>query len=343
MGIENYKKFFEELLISIIVPTLHFVRINKDGLEEFSDDSDPPNRFVFVEDKVYLVSEPLLPLERLRYIDIENGKEYQFIENEMRLVLEAGITGALARILLRAHSAAARLRTITQAKHIFKWNKKEKKYELVAGVGLGTLIAFGLKQSGDTAKSVAAVALTLIQTKLFLNFIAEEAIAAASMSCYIASGRDPEVLEKAIEVFETTTNICDDIIMFADNIPIMHELQVPFVAFLNASKGALDTYKHVLWIAKKRTAMERAGKKAAVVYIYTDVPAKIHVDGIYIGRYTPASVRVRAGTRKITLTRRNYYTYETTITVKEFEIAHLGSAENPITLTPKEKIKVKKE
>jgi hypothetical protein len=125
--------------------------------------------------------------------------------------------------------------------------------------------------------------------------------------------------------------------MFANEIPVLQELQKPFVAFLDASKDAITTYRRILHDAKKKEEMKRVPKNAGMVYIYSEERCKIILDGVATGKYAPYAFKIAPGSHKIRLEKKYRKPYEHEFTIDEYEIYEIGSEENPITLEKIEK------
>jgi len=345
------------LFASIIAPDLSFSDILYDDLEVYRDIEN--NEYVFDgSGDIYVVSRPWNPIEPIIFISIDTEKEYIYNETthsfvDKKIVYEAGlgIFKALSSILKKLKftglasgvaSVLARIKNIRTGKKILYWNRKRRIWTVAKDVSLLGLVYFGLGQGGQVATRVASTAMSLIGLKTFMNFICEEAIQGAGMGLFIASASDmdAETLSIAIKNYEKVYTIAEDIIQFADDMPIMREMQTPFHVFLIASKESLPIYKKKVEIKEMKEAQEDVGKRTGIVYIYTNVHAKIYVDGLYSKQYTPTSVKVTAEEHTIVLSAVGYVDYTETFQMEKYGIRSIGSAKEPVILVSEEKYRI---
>ncbi len=348
MGLDKfttYKKFWEDLIISLIAPKLESLGLNASGVEEFLTDDD--QKIVFDDaENIYIVNDPWIKISsEYIYTNIETEEEFKCYNGKFRPApVEAGfgsVIKILGKFLRGGAHIVARIKNIS-SKKVLTFNRKTKKWDIAAGVGTMGLLAYGLSLGGQVAKDVGIASLLLITNKMFANFICEESEAAGSFPCYIASHDSipSDVLASAIQNFEGIIPICDSVYDFGDSIPILHELQTPFRAFKDMMHDSLDVWKAKLVVKQKKEKMNMTSKKIAIVYIFTNVPGKIYIDGIYAKQYAPAQVKVEVGTRKIKITAVGYNDYIEEISLVEYEIKNIGSVEEPIQMIPETKFSI---
>jgi len=344
-------------LASIIAPDLSFSDILYDDLEVYRDVEN--NEYVFDgSGDIYVVSRPWNPIEPIIFISIDTEKEYKYDETthsfvDKKIVYEAGlgIFKALSSILKklkftgqvsRVASVLARIKNIRTGKKILYFNRKRGIWTAARDVSLLSLVYFGLSQGGKVATQTGSIVVSLIGLKMFMNFICEEAIQAASMGLFIGSGSDmdAETLSTAIKNYEKVYAIAEDIIQFADDMPIMHEMQTPFHAFFTASKENIQIYEKKVEIKEKIEVQNKAGKKTGVIYIYTNVPAKIYIDGLYSKQYAPGSVKVSAEEHEIILSAVGYIDYVEKFKIEEYGIHKIGSTKEPIIMVEERRYKI---
>jgi endonuclease YncB( thermonuclease family) len=321
--------FLKKCIIATIAPPLVEAEINKDGLQEFYTEDE--EYIVFVDDEEYVAEHPLIPFDNITYsrISDESGG-WQYKGNVMVRIQQAGLPIGLLKKLLKVGGTLQRLKWARKRK-FFKFDKKTGEWKLAEGVTLGYLILGGLNLGGTIAKGVIDISLTLIGTKTFMNFICEEGLNVASMSCYIAAGRSPEALETALNSYKDVYNLSYNIITFANEIPVLQQLQVPFIAFLEATKTAITVYEQILLTMKNKEAMKTA-KDAGILNIYSEDSYRITVNGIRYGKYSPVSMPLSPGSHKIELSKKTCVSQTFDVSMAAYEVKSLGSFENPIKL-----------
>jgi endonuclease YncB( thermonuclease family) len=321
--------FLKKCIIAAIAPPLVEAEINKDGLQEFYTEDE--EYIVFVDDEEYVAEHPLIPFDNITYSKIsDESGGWQYKGNVMIRVLQAGLPIGLLKKLLKVGGALQRLKYARKRK-FFKFDKIKKEWRLAEGVTLGYLILGGLNLGGTIAKAVIDISLTLIGTKTFMNFICEEGLQTAAMSCYIAAGRSPEALEMALQSLKDVYNLSYNVITFANEIPVLQQLQVPFIAFLEATRTEITVYEQILLTMKNKEAMKTA-KDAGILNIYSEDSYRITVNGIRYGKYSPVSMPLSPGSHKIELSKKTCYSKTFDVSMTAYEVKSLGSFENPIKL-----------
>ena len=345
------------MLAATIAPNLSFSDIIYDDLKVYRDEEG--NEYVFDDlGNAYLVSRPWNPTEPIIFLSIDTEKEYEyntntysFVDKPIVYTAGLGVFKLFSKILkklknitstTRVASVLARIKNIRTGKKILYFNRKKGIWTAARDVSFLSLVYFGLLQGGKVATQTGSIVVSLIGLKMFMNFICEEAIQGAGMGLFIASASDmeAETLSTAIKNYENVYAIAEDVIQFADDMPIMHEMQTPFRAFLTASKESIQIYKKKVDVKEMKEAQEDAGKRTGIVYIYTNVHAKIYVDGLYSKQYAPTSVKVTAEEHTIVLSAVGYVDYTETFQMEKYGIHSIGSAKEPVVLISEEKYRI---
>jgi len=345
------------LLAATIAPNLSFSDIIYDDLKVYRDEEG--NEYVFDDlGNLYLVSRPWNPTEPIIFLSIDTEKEYEyntntysFVDKPIVYTAGLGVFKLFSKILkklknitstTRVASVLARIKNIRTGKKILYFNRKKGIWTAARDVSFLSLVYFGLSQGGKVATQTVSIAVSLIGLKMFMNFICEEAIQAASMGLFIGSSSemDAETLRMAIHNFDRVYAISEDVIMYANDIPILQEMQTPFVAFLTGTKGSRAMYEKKVEIKEKIEVQNKAGKRTGVIYIYTNVPAKIYIDGLYSKQYAPGSVKVSAEEHEIILSAVGYINYVEKFKIEEYGIHKIGSTKEPIIMVEERRYKI---